>query len=150
MLQNIITLLPHYSEEHFSVFTSNLSRRTIVCSFLFYNKQTSKKTTWKKLSGYEKCGVWCKWLSNDGGVGGGGGADEVTPEVCEGWQSAAGTSPSWLRLPLQLSDTVHMIKRSSAPIRNKSAFLCESHSVFTPHYSVQVPATLHHVINSKS
>lgn len=41
-----------------------------------------------------------------------------------------------------------MIKRSSAPIRNKSAFLCESHSVFTPHYSVQVPATLHHVINS--
>lgn len=25
---------------------------------------------------------------------GGGGAGEVTPEVCEGWQSAAGTSPS--------------------------------------------------------
>lgn len=81
MLQNIITLLPHYSEEHFSVFTSNLSRRTIVCSFLFYNKQTSKKTTLKKLSGYEKCGVWCKWLSNDGGVGGGA-ALMRSPQKC--------------------------------------------------------------------
>lgn len=60
MLQNIITLLPHYSEELFSVFTSNLLRRTIVCSFLLYNKQTSKKTTLKKLRGDEKCGVWCK------------------------------------------------------------------------------------------
>lgn len=60
MLQNIITLLPHYSEERFSVFTSNLLRRTIVCSFLLYNKQTSKKTTLKKLRGDEKCGVWCK------------------------------------------------------------------------------------------
>lgn len=140
MLQNIITLLPHYSEEHFSVFTSNLSRWTIVCSFLFYNKQTSKKTTLKKLSGYEKCSVSDSPMTV--GLGGGGGAGEVTPEVCEGWQSAAGTSPSWLKT----SSTVVWYSSLCLPWSNAALH----QSGINLHFCVNHIVYLHHIILCKS
>lgn len=86
------------------------------------------------------------------GLGGGGAALVRSPQKCvrAGSQQLVPHPPDsdFLYSCLIQFTLSAMIKRSSAPIRNKSAFLCESHSVFTPHYSVQVPATLHHVINS--